>query len=366
MSDFIETFAYNSDGGEPWHKHGNAIQGLATKAEMLAASGLDWQVKKEPAEFGGVSLASQGMWYTVRQSDKRVLGAVGDQYHVIQNVELFNFLDAVITESQAVYETAGSLKGGKICFACASLNHEFYVAKDDCIKPYIITGLGHDGSLQFSAFSGSLRPVCWNTFSAALQDASGEFGAGVVKIPHRSGAEKAIRAAHTALGLATRDASKLAEIYRDLATHPMGIAEFNEFVKAMFPSKREEEKGEPNALVEAVREYLFLAFDAPINNLSIDSRHTGWTALNAVTQFVDHYQSPRKRSVSPTFRSWFGDGLKIRTRAVKYLSKTLLKRQTWADEPEYVTGLTAALQEDVRALRQTENALVMDLFPVRD
>lgn len=366
MSDFIETFAFNSNNGEPWHKHGNAIKGLATKAQMLEASGLDWQVKKEPAEFGGVSLASQGLWYTVRQTDKRVLGAVGDQYHVIQNVELFNFLDAVISDQDAVYETAGALKGGKICFATASLGAEYKVVGNDSIKPFIVTALGHDGSLQFSAFSSTIRPVCWNTLSAALREANGEFGAGVVKIPHRSGAEKAIRAAHTALGLATRDASKLAGIYRDLATHQMGILEFNEFVKIMFPSKREEEKGEPNALVEAVREYLFLAFDAPINNLSADNRHTGWTALNAVTQFVDHYQSPRKRSVSPTFRSWFGDGLKIRTRAVNYLTKTLLKRQTWADEPEYQTGLTSALLQDIQALRETDDAMIMSLFPISD
>jgi len=362
--DFVETFAWS--GEAPWHGKGVRLAGLATKAGMLEASGLDWQVKKEPAEFAGISLAPQGLWYTVRQSDKRVLGAVGNQYHVIQNVELFNFLDAVISEDDAVYETAGALKGGKVCFATASLGAEYKIIGNDTIKPFIVTALGHDGSLQFSAFSSSIRPVCWNTLSAELHEAAGEFGAGVVKIPHRKGAEKAIKAAHTALGLATRDASKLADIYRDLALKPMGIADFNAFVKAMFPSKREEEKGEPNALVEAVREYLHLAFDAPINNLSQDNRHTGWTALNTVTQFVDHYQSPRKRSVSPTFRSWFGDGLKIRTRAVKYLTKTLLKNQTWADEPEYVTGLTDALYQDISTLRQTEEAMVLDLFPVSD
>jgi phage/plasmid-like protein (TIGR03299 family) len=365
MPDFVESFAYS--GEEPWHGKGKKLNGLVGRSEMMVVAGLDWTVKKEPAEFAGVSLAGQGFWYVVRQSDKAVLGAVGDQYRCIQNVELFNFLDAVTEKEAAVYETAGSLKGGRICFATASLGNEYYVAKDDPIKPFVVTALGHDGSLQFSAFSSTIRPVCWNTLSAALTEASGDFGAGVVKIPHRRGAEQAIKAAHTALGIVTRDASKLADIYRDLAAHPMGVHEFNDFVKAMFPSKREQDrKGEANKLVTLVREYLYLAWEAPQNNLSAEAKYSGWTALNAVTQFVDYYQSPRKGSVVPTFRSWFGDGLKIRTRAVKYLTKTLLKKQTWDEEPEYLAGLTDALEQDVSELRGTLDATVFQLNPIQD
>jgi serine/threonine protein kinase len=49
----------------------------------------------------------------VRTDTKAVLGVVGRRYRVFQNHEAFDFMDALVGDKLAMYETAGSLHGGK-------------------------------------------------------------------------------------------------------------------------------------------------------------------------------------------------------------------------------------------------------------
>ena len=49
-------------------------------------------------------------------------------------------------------------------------------------------------------------------------------------------------------------------------------------------------------------------------------RHTTWTALNAVTEFVDHYRSTRgktsmERASNRLDSAWFGSGAQLKERA---------------------------------------------------
>ena len=56
----------------------------------------------------------------VRDSDS-VLGVVGDRYQVVQNKQCFDFLDTVVDDSEATFETAGSLNEGRIVWMLLNL-----------------------------------------------------------------------------------------------------------------------------------------------------------------------------------------------------------------------------------------------------
>ena len=61
----------------------------------------------------------------VRTDTKAVLGVVGRRYRVFQNHEAFDFMDGLVGDKLAMYETAGSLHGGKRVWMMASIPKEY-------------------------------------------------------------------------------------------------------------------------------------------------------------------------------------------------------------------------------------------------
>jgi Domain of unknown function (DUF932) len=73
-----------------------------------------------------------------------VLGIVGDHAvrKIIQNKSLYDVLEPVVAEGEAVYETGGVLKGGAVVWALAQLEkHRFCIGKEDLVRMYTLTAL---------------------------------------------------------------------------------------------------------------------------------------------------------------------------------------------------------------------------------
>ncbi len=127
----------------PWHSLGTNIGEALSSNEVLTAAGLDWNVmQKELQTIDNIPIPNTRT--NVRETDNKVLGIVSDCYKILQNLEAFKFTDELLG-SDILYETAGSLQGGRKFWLLAKLSNE-YRFNDDEITPYLVLSNSHDGS----------------------------------------------------------------------------------------------------------------------------------------------------------------------------------------------------------------------------
>ena len=127
-----------------WHGLGVVLDHTPrTLDEALGAAGLTWSVAKEPLHRSD-GRAVDGVHATVREDTDEVLGVVSDDYVVVQNRDCFAFL-ANLLGSELVFETAGSLWGGKQVFITAKLPDHITVGGDE-VRPYVVLSAWHTGT----------------------------------------------------------------------------------------------------------------------------------------------------------------------------------------------------------------------------
>ena len=86
MADEVESMAFANE--TPWHGLGYQVQSNISTDEMLKASGLDWQVVKEPLYLQD-NIEVPKMHAVVRSTDRKVISIVGSTYKVTQNSDVF-------------------------------------------------------------------------------------------------------------------------------------------------------------------------------------------------------------------------------------------------------------------------------------
>ena len=166
----------------PWHKIGEITEGALSSQEAIVKAGLDWTVSTRPIatfqEGNNTDVSSlidvEDFWATVRDTDDSVLGVVGNRYTPIQNLECFDFLDTVMDDSSAKYETAGSLYGGKVVWMMINLGKDVVVGEDRTV-PYLLMTNSHDGSTAIKGVTTPIRVVCSNTLKLALNNSTTGF-----------------------------------------------------------------------------------------------------------------------------------------------------------------------------------------------
>src|SRR6185436_16258254 len=139
----------------PWHRLGVVLDRRPRTLEAaLEAAGLTWTVAKEPLfRAGGEPVP--GHHATVRQDTEQVLGVVSDDYVVVQNRECFAFL-ANLLGSELVFETAGSLWGGRQVFITAELPDQVTVGGDE-VRPYVVLSAWPTGTGAIRAMTTPVR-----------------------------------------------------------------------------------------------------------------------------------------------------------------------------------------------------------------
>lgn len=108
-----------------WHNIGQSIEDYPTSAEAIIHAGLNYTVEKRPLfTYDSVNHNQQTdliipeievpkYYATVRTHTDEVLGVVGKDYNVVQNVDAFLFFDAIVGGKDGIlYETAGALGKG--------------------------------------------------------------------------------------------------------------------------------------------------------------------------------------------------------------------------------------------------------------
>lgn len=187
MAHEVESMMYA--GETPWHGLGVAVDEAPSSADAIRLAGLDWDVVQSPVQVGGRDV--EGYAANVRSSDGKVLGITSDRYVPVQNREAFEFTDLILG-GDVRYETAGSLRGGKLVWLLARLEGRKVLG--DEVQQYLTFATGHDGKTPVRVFDTSTRVVCANTYQLALSGARR-----VWHFEHASGVHDKLREARETL-----------------------------------------------------------------------------------------------------------------------------------------------------------------------
>lgn len=277
---------------DAWHQLGKQVGHLMTATEVLAESQLsDWDVRKRDIfttdEYGEV-IKVEDKFATVRTNPitggTDPLGVVGRGYRPIQNEESADFLNALVDESGAHFETAGALRGGKQTFVTLRLPNymKFEVPGStvtDDMDLYIAALNSHDGSGSYRVITTPVRIVCANTESAALKHAPSTWA-----VRHTQNALGAIEEARQNLNIAFTYADAFAEEMKALIDTQVEHDEAERLIGQVFRVGESETARQRDIRTDHVSGVM-----TGLNLSTVKGfENTRYGLYNAVTEYVDH------------------------------------------------------------------------------
>ncbi len=279
-----------------WHGLGTVLDHAPDSATAIEAAGLNWTVDQVPLVARKTIATPEGdvvrdieapeHLANVRSDTGAILGIVGDGYKVIQNVEAFQFLDSLLQDGILKYESAGALKDGRIVWMLGRLPSVDTIAQGDDVYRYVLLTMAHDGTGAIRGLPTATRVVCWNTLSAALR--SGKES--IVTIRHSGDIASKMRQARFMLSQYDQQFTEHAAACRHLAGKRYTSSELETYLEKLFPSVAVEGRAKTirDNDVSSVRVNL----ESPRQRVG-GIAGTWWSALNAVTELIDHGSTTR-------------------------------------------------------------------------
>lgn len=274
-----------------WHTLGTVTADCLTAEDALRVAYLgDWNLRKTPlqtvvdSELGAFTVDIEGKFAVVRDNPVTklpdALGVVGDQYAIISNEDSFAFLNNLVDEGGAHFETAGSLGDGKRVFVTMKMpTHMSVGANGDLTELYLLVTTTHDGTGAFEAAVVPLRVVCQNTLNAGMARAVSHW-----KIRHTSSAMDRIGEARRALDLTFKYTEQFTALAQELAAAPMRDVDFGKFTSRLIPLAKDATDRQKAANGQTRDNLMWLFREAPTQE---PIRGTKWGAFNAVAEYAD-------------------------------------------------------------------------------
>ena len=281
-----------------WHGLGTVFTNEVKTSEMLDLANLsNWNVRLEDLEIPTHLTSDKSYQYVVRtnptdSTQTDVLGVVGQRYVPLQNEDLFAFGDNIL-DGGGRWETAGSIRGGRVVFGSLALERETVLDPSgvaDKVKTYLLINTSHDGSIAIQASITPVRVVCANTLNLALGSIRKNKGVKQsFKIRHTQSAEGKIAIAREALGLANVYMDEFDKMAQELFAKEITAQQFNEIILAAYPKPKSESK---NALTKWTNKVDTLndIYTGEFNGMIAG---TAWGAFNALTERLDWHRSAR-------------------------------------------------------------------------
>ncbi|HEX6246315.1 MAG TPA: DUF932 domain-containing protein [Nocardioidaceae bacterium] len=316
-----------------WHRLGTVTREALNAKDALAAAHLDgWNIQKQPLttlDADGRPLAIPGRFATVRRNPDPdgppfdTLGIVGEDYRVVQNEEAFEFLTGLVDDGDAVFETAGALKGGSRVFVTMRLPRQVRIAGDDSLDLYVAVATGHDGEFAFHAFPTPVRVVCQNTLSIALREARRSY---VVR--HDRGAGPKLAEARSILKITFENGDTVGRAAREMLTRQVTEREFMTLVERHFVPDPETLTQRGVRTARHQREDLrHLAFVSPTQEVG---RGTAWGAFNALSEWSEWVRPTDPRAPSSAQAVFTGKPATTRQKAWDLLAPPWAARRVRA------------------------------------
>ena len=321
----VQSIAYY--GKVPWHKLGTQVPQGVTAADMIQAAGLDWRVDLKPARGAKVinNKGEYSRYEVLRQprpnweEEEVLLGVVSRRYQPLQNEEAFAFFDPLVEDKTAYFETAGALGEGERIWVMAKMPGAMEIVKgDECCK-YLLLSNTHSGDGSVIVKFTSVRVVCQNTLTLAMED-----GQKAYRIRHSKQMQFKLQELSEFMAITKKVYQEAEESFKRLARVQMTEEKLKYYMEAVFP-KTAAQKKEP-ALPQRWQE-IQKTFET-LPDLQLPGvRGTLWGAYNAITRMED-YKEPRQAELPEQRlnRVWFGSGAETKLLA---LQKATELAKTW-------------------------------------
>lgn len=311
-----------------WHRLGVVLPELMTaETAMREANLADWNVRKMPLEipqiagnFKQPAVPLLDKFAIVRDNPvngaMEALGIAGSVYECVQNEEMANFVNALRDESDAVFETAGALRGGKEVFLTMRLPETMTLTAPtgfrDATDFYISTLWNHEGGTGNRIIVSPVRIVCANTQSLAVRAAVSSWS-----FSHNGTARDAIDEARRDLGLTFKYVAAFEEEARAMIERERAIEESRAMFEELFAVEAAETERQ-EATRRAHVEGCVTLLGSATNTMWAG---TAYADYNAVTEYVDHnWPNRRGEPVGVTPQNAIrGDYAAIKSRAFDLL-----------------------------------------------
>lgn len=270
----------------------------------------------------------EGYQAIMRNDNSHVLHVSKTSFEVFGNREaaelLVEVLHGVQDEDLPVnWETGIVLKDGGLIVFCASIDIPYEVEGDpNPLYPFSSIHNYHDGSGSLRVQNTTIRPVCWNTSSAA--EAEGERTGRTYTFRHTKNIREHIEEAKQALFSARSETEEWVRYAQEYVAIPLTESQFDDFLTDFVPMPpKVTDRVARN--VEEAREAIRGFYQSPTTAAVAG---TVWGAVCAATEYLDHGRSWRSRET--------------------YVSRSLLK-------PEYGKTQALNLLEDMVDVHVREN-----------
>jgi phage/plasmid-like protein (TIGR03299 family) len=291
-----------------WHGLGTVLQDVMTVEDALKHGGLAFHVEKRPnnhvIEWEGQEkiITSAESFFTFRTDTLSVLGdKLGKDYTVLQNTDALNILDTLVAQDCGIsFESAGSLKGGKVVFVCCKMPEPIVVGANDITEQYLVMCNSHDGSMAVKVMFTPVRVVCQNTLTMAMSRAKKNHS-----IRHTSNVKENVNQAMKVLGIAHQNHDLAEQAFNELSKVKMNQQAFWNYVGNVFATPDERTKlrsGEPaTKVISSIKQKAIngvLEFAEVGVGQQEAGAGTGWWAYNAVSGYASNlkaYSSAEKR-----------------------------------------------------------------------
>ena len=294
-----------------WHNLGTVFDTEKNTSEMLAAANLNnWNVRLSELTIPSEMTSDKNYQYVVRtnptdKSQTDVLGIVGERYVPLQNEDLFSFGDNIL-DGGGRWETAGSIKGGRVVFGSLALERETVLDPTgvaDVVKTYLLINTSHDGSIAIQASITPVRVVCANTLNVALNRTRKKDGVKQsFKIRHTQTAQGKVAVARQALGMANSYMDAFDKMAHAMIAKEISAKDFNDIILAAYPKPDLDTKGAVKKWenkVDMINDIYTGEFNGMISG-------NAWGAFNALTERLDWYRSARSGNNESMFAAASG------------------------------------------------------------
>jgi len=298
-------------GETPWHGLGQEIDENSSIEEWQKAAGMDWTINSSPVKFDaeGSDQLYSGQNVLYRSDTHLPLSVVSNRYKAVQPVEVLEFFRDLIDENGFKINTAGTLRGGKRMWALAETGKFGEVCKGDGVGGFLLLSTSCDRTLATTARFTTVRVVCNNTLTMAVNDKSNCVSfSHIQQFDHEKVKEK--------LGTAVASSGSFMDMAKVLQKQKLRQAQAQQFVADLI-TPLNQVKDSP---IEENRAYkkIMALFDSEAKGQELVG-YSKWGMLNAVTEYVDHH-NPSRNNDARLDSAWFGTGDRLKNRAIALLT----------------------------------------------
>jgi phage/plasmid-like protein (TIGR03299 family) len=269
----------------PWADLGNNVEEAQTMQYALQLSGLDWVVEQSPVEYvvNGVHRKGKGL-VNYRSDTGAEIGIVSPNYKPVNNIDAFNFTELLVDNGSAVYNAAGSFKGGAITFV--SMELPCVEVMDELHDRFIVVVADHTGKHSVRIFPAIVRISCLNTLNLALRTAPR-----VISISHIGDIAAKMENAKTALFATEKYTAEYAKAAENMSLIKVSKSDAEALLTRLFPIPEDGVTKQRLDNIAQMREGFIAALNA--NDLG-NFRGTALQYVQAASDFSYHRAPLRK------------------------------------------------------------------------